>query len=77
MSHLQEQVTDEVPRVDPANVWQWCKSAIDSLADAGLIVNDSDLECGEIVGYYGKAAGVRRDMEFRVTPLEETNNVSH
>lgn len=56
-------------KVDPANVWQWCKGAIDSLADAGIIENDRDLECGEILGCCGKVTHHRREMEFRITPL--------
>lgn len=56
-------------KVDPSNVWAWCKSAIDALADAGIIVNDRDLECGEILGYYGKTTKGRREMEFQITRL--------
>lgn len=55
-------------KVDPANIWHWCKAAIDALQ--GLVIEDDrELETGDARSIYGKATDGRREMQFTVTRL--------
>lgn len=57
-------------KIDTDNIWAWLKSTRDGIADAWMLGNDAELECGELCNYYGKGGtGGRREMVLTITPV--------
>lgn len=53
--------------IDPSNYWNYLKGTIDGCQDAGLFVNDSAVETGEITQHTGKQSAGKRMVVVKIT----------